>query len=172
MNSFKIKLDIKNFTYGWFIFSILSIILLASLQAYFDYKRAIQDTKISTSNITMLLTKKFENDFEQAENILKLAEYFVVNLPKDNINFYSYSLEKKQALVNDKFKFLISNFSNISVINFADKDGNILYSTNSLNSLVNTLSREYFQMLKNNKNMDTAFSDVVFSLTSNSNAII
>ena len=38
----------------------------------------------------MLLTKKFENDFEQAENILKLAEYFVVNLPKDNINFYSY----------------------------------------------------------------------------------
>ena len=110
MNSFKIKLDIKNFTYGWFIFSILSIILLASLQAYFDYKRAIQDTKISTSNITMLLTKKFENDFEQAENILKLAEYFVVNLPKDNINFYSYSLEKKQALVNDKFKFLISNF--------------------------------------------------------------
>ena len=172
MNSFKIKLDIKNFTYGWFIFSILSIILLASLQAYFDYKRAIQDTKISTSNITMLLTKKFENDFEQAENILKLAEYFVVNLPKDNINFYSYSLEKKQALVNDKFKFLISNFSNISVINFADKDGNILYSSNSLNSLVNTLSREYFQMLKNNKNMDTAFSDVVFSLTSNSNAII
>jgi hypothetical protein len=98
MNSFKIKLDIKNFTYGWFIFSILSIILLASLQAYFDYKRAIQDTKISTSNITMLLTKKFENDFEQAENILKLAEYFVVNLPKDNINFYSYSLEKNKLL--------------------------------------------------------------------------
>lgn len=31
MNSFKIKLDIKNFTYGWFIFSILFIILLASL---------------------------------------------------------------------------------------------------------------------------------------------
>ena len=172
MNSFKIKLDIKNFTYGWFIFSILFIILLASLQAYFEYKRAIENTKISTSNVTMLLSKKFENDFEQAENILKLVEYFVVNLPKDNINFYSYSLEKKQALVNDKFKFLISNFSNISVINFADKDGNILYSSNSLNSLVNTLSREYFQMLKNNKNMDTVFSDVVFSLTSNSNAII
>ena len=172
MNSFKIKLDIKNFTYGWFIFSILSIILLASLQAYFDYKRAIQDTKISTSNITMLLTKKFENDFEQAENILKLAEYFVVNLPKDNINFYSYSLEKKQALVNDKFKFLISNFSNISVINFANKEGDILYSSNSLNSLVNISSREHFQMLKNNKDLNTTFSDVVFTFISNSNAII
>ena len=130
MNFFKINLNIKNFTYGWFIFSILFIILLASLQAYFDYKKAIQDTKISTSHITMLLTKKFENDFEQAENILKLAEYFVVNLPKDNINFYSYSLEKKQALVNDKFKFLVSNFSNVSVINFANKEGDILYSSN------------------------------------------
>ena len=118
MNFFKINLNIKNFTYGWFIFSILFIILLASLQAYFEYKRAIENTKISTSNVTMLLTKKLENDFEQSENILKLAEYFVVNLPKDNINFYSYSLEKKQALVNDKFKFLISHFSNISVINY------------------------------------------------------
>ena len=172
MNSFKIKLDIKNFTYGWFIFSILSIILLASLQAYFDYKRAIQDTKISTSNITMLLTKKFENDFEQAENILKLAEYFVVNLPKENNNFYSSSFDQKKKIVNDKFRFLVSSFSNVSVINFANKEGDILYSSNSLNSLVNTSSREYFKMLKNNKDMDTAFSDVIFSLTSNSNAII
>ena len=172
MNSFKIKLDIKNFTYGWFIFSILFIILLASLQAYFDYKRAIQDIKISTSNITMLLTKKFENDFEQAENILKLAEYFVVNLPKENNNFYSSSFDQKKKIVNDKFRFLVSSFSNVSVINFANKEGDILYSSNSLNSLVNTSSREYFKMLKNNKDMDTAFSDVIFSLTSNSNAII
>ena len=88
MNFFKINLNIKNFTYGWFIFSILIIILLASLQAYFEYKRAIENTKISTSNVTMLLSKKFENDFEQAENILKLAEYFVLTLPKENNNFY------------------------------------------------------------------------------------
>ena len=172
MNSFKIKLDIKNFTYGWFIFSILSIILLASLQAYFDYKRAIQDTKISTSNVTMLLSKKFENDFEQSENILKLAEYVVLTLPKENNNFYSSSFDQKKKIVNDKFRFLVSSFSNVSVINFANKEGDILYSSNSLNSLVNTSSREYFKMLKNNKDMDTAFSDVIFSLTSNSNAII
>src|SRR5574344_184703 len=172
MNFFKINLNIKNFTYGWFIFSILIIILLASLQAYFEYKRAIENTKISTSNVTMLLSKKFENDFEQAENILKLAEYVVLTLPKENNNFFSFIFDQKKKMVNDKFRFLLSSFSNVSVINFADKDGNILYSSNSLNSLVNISSREHFQMLKNNKDMDTAFSDVVFSLTSNSNAII
>ncbi|MCT7638071.1 PAS domain S-box protein [Aliarcobacter butzleri] len=172
MNFFKINLNIKNFTYGWFIFSILIIILLASLQAYFEYKRAIENTKISTSNVTMLLTKKFENDFEQAENILKLAEYVVLTLPKENNNFYSSSFDQKKKIVNDKFRFLLSSFSNVSVINFANKEGDILYSSNSLNSLVNISSREHFQMLKNNKDMDTAFSDVVFSLTSNSNAII
>lgn len=172
MNFFKINLNIKNFTYGWFIFSILIIISLASLQAYFEYKRAIENTKISTSNVTMLLTKKFENDFEQAENILKLAEYVVLTLPKENNNFYSSSFDQKKKIVNDKFRFLLSSFSNVSVINFANKEGDILYSSNSLNSLVNISSREHFQMLKNNKDMDTAFSDVVFSLTSNSNAII
>lgn len=172
MNFFKINLNIKNFTYGWFIFSILFIILLASLQAYFEYKRAIENTKISTSNVTMLLTKKLENDFEQSENILKLAEYVVLTLPKENNNFYSSSFDPKKKIVNDKFRFLLSSFSNVSVINFANKEGDILYSSNSLNSLVNISSREHFQMLKNNKDMDTAFSDVVFSLTSNSNAII
>ncbi|WPD03155.1 response regulator [Arcobacter cryaerophilus gv. pseudocryaerophilus] len=172
MNFFKINLNIKNFTYGWFIFSILFIILLASLQAYFEYKRAIENTKISTSNVTMLLTKKLENDFEQAENILKLAEYVVLTLPKENNNFYSSSFDQKKKIVNDKFRFLLSSFSNVSVINFANKEGDILYSSNSLNSLVNISSREHFQMLKNNKDLNTTFSDVVFTFISNSNAII
>ncbi|WP_141047660.1 response regulator [Aliarcobacter cryaerophilus] len=172
MNFFKINLNIKNFTYGWFIFSILIIILLASLQAYFEYKRAIENTKISTSNVTMLLSKKFENDFEQSENILKLAEYVVLTLPKENNNFYSSSFDQKKKIVNDKFRFLVSSFSNVSVINFANKEGDILYSSNDLSFPINTSDREYFEILKNNKDMDTAFSDVVFSLTSNSNAII
>ncbi|MFY9100544.1 response regulator [Aliarcobacter cryaerophilus] len=172
MNFFKINLNIKNFTYGWFIFSILFIILLASLQAYFEYKRAIENTKISTSNVTMLLSKKFENDFEQSENILKLAEYVVLTLPKENNNFYSSSFDQKKKIVNDKFRFLVSSFSNVSVINFANKEGDILYSSNDLSFPINTSDREYFEILKNNKDMDTAFSDVVFSLTSNSNAII
>ncbi len=172
MNFFKINLNIKNFTYGWFIFSILIIILLASLQAYFEYKRAIENTKISTSNVTMLLTKKLENDFEQSENILKLAEYVILTLPKENTNFYSFSFDQKKKIVNDKFRFLLSNFSNVSVINFANKEGDILYSSNSLNSLVNISSREHFQMLKNNKDLNTTFSDVLFSFTSSSYSII
>ena len=172
MNFFKINLNIKNFTYGWFIFSILFIILLASLQAYFDYKKAIQDTKISTSHITMLLTKKLENDFEQSENILKLAEYFVLTLPKENTNFYSFSFDQKRKTVDDKFKFLVSNFSNISAINFANKEGDILYSSNDLSFPINTSDREYFEILKNNKDLNTTFSDVLFSFTSSSYSII
>ncbi|MCT7516583.1 response regulator [Aliarcobacter cryaerophilus] len=172
MNFFKINLNIKNFTYGWFIFSILIIILLASLQAYFEYKRAIENTKISTSNVTMLLTKKFENDFEQAENILKLAEYVVLTLPKENNNFYSSSFDQKKKIVNDKFRFLLSSFSNISAINFANKEGDILYSSNDLSFPINTSDREYFEILKNNKDLNTTFSDVLFSFTSSSYSII
>ena len=76
--------------------SILFIILLASLQVYFEYKRAIDNTKISTSNVTMLLTKNFENDFEQSENILKLAEYVVLTLPKRITIFIHLVLIKKE----------------------------------------------------------------------------
>ncbi|MGJ0371353.1 response regulator [Aliarcobacter cryaerophilus] len=172
MNFFKINLNIKNFTYGWFIFSILFIILLASLQAYFEYKRAIENTKISTSNLTMLLTKKLENDFEQSENILNLAEYVILTLPKENNNFYSFSFDQKRKTVDDKFKFLVSNFSNISAINFANKEGDILYSSNDLSFPINTSDREYFEILKNNKDLNTTFSDVLFSFTSSSYSIV
>ncbi|PRM87467.1 response regulator [Aliarcobacter cryaerophilus] len=172
MNFFKINLNIKNFTYGWFIFSILFIILLASLQAYFEYKRAIENTKISTSNVTMLLTKKLENDFEQSENILKLAEYVILTLPKENNNFYSFSFDQKRKTVDDKFKFLVSNFSNISAINFANKEDDILYSSNDLSFPINTSDREYFEILKNNKDLNTTFSDVLFSFTSSSYSIV
>lgn len=172
MNFFNINLNIKNFTYGWFIFSIMFIILLASLQAYFEYKRAIENTKISTSNVTMLLTKKLENDFEQSENILKLAEYVILTLPKENNNFYSFSFDQKRKTVDDKFKFLVSNFSNISAINFANKEGDILYSSNDLSFPINTSDREYFEILKNNKDLNTTFSDVLFSFTSSSYSIV
>lgn len=172
MNFFKINLNIKNFTYGWFIFSILFIILLASLQAYFEYKRAIENTKISTSNVTILLTKKLGNDFEQSENILKLAEHVILTLPKENNNFYSFSFDQKRKTVDDKFKFLVSNFSNISAINFANKEGDILYSSNDLSFPINTSDREYFEILKNNKDLNTTFSDVLFSFTSSSYSIV
>ena len=55
----------------------------------------------------MLLTKKLWNDFEQAENILKLAEYGCFNSSKENNNFYSSSFDPKKKIVNDKFRFLL-----------------------------------------------------------------
>ncbi|WP_181403906.1 PDC sensor domain-containing protein, partial [Aliarcobacter cryaerophilus] len=67
-----------------------------------------------------------------------------------NNNFYSSSFDQKKKIVNDKFRFLLSSFSNVSVINFANKEGDILYSSNDLSFPINTSDREYFEILKNN----------------------
>lgn len=69
--------NIKNLTYGWFLFSIIIVIIIALFQVYFEYKKAIKNAITIINNLTTILIEKLENDFDQAYNILKLAEDIV-----------------------------------------------------------------------------------------------
>lgn len=159
--------NIKNFTYSWFIFSIFIVIIIALFQVYFEYKKAIKNAITITNNLTTILTKKLENDFDQANNILKLAEDIVKNLSNEK----KLNSEEKQEFIASKFNFLINNFKNISVINYLDKDGNIIYSSNPLHNKINLSDRRHFLELKNNKDLMLSFSDVIVSRTTNKNSL-
>lgn len=66
---------------------------------------------------------------------------------------------------------MINNFKNISVINYLDKDGNIIYSSNTLHNKINLSDRRHFLELKNNKDLMLSFSDVIVSRTTNKNSL-
>ena len=159
--------NIKNFIYGWFIFSIIVIVIIALLQGYFEYKKSIKDAVSRTYNLTTLLTKKLENDFDQANNILKLAEHIIKTIPNEK----KLNTEEKQEFIASKFNFLINNFKNISVINYLDRDGNIIYSSNTLHNKINLSDRRHFLELKNDKDLMVSFSDVIVSRTTNKNSL-
>lgn len=163
--------NIKNLTYGWFLFSIIVIVIITLLQGYFEYKKSIKDAIIKTNNLTILLTKKLENDFDQANNILKFVENIIKTLPKENKIFQEANFEEKQKLVASRFNFLINNFKNISVINYLDADGNIIYSSNTLQDKINLSDRKHFLELKNNKDLMISFSDVIVSRTTNKTSL-
>lgn len=163
--------NIKNLTYGWFLFSIIVIVIITLLQGYFEYKKSIKDAIIKTNNLTILLTKKLENDFDQANNILKFVENIIKTLPKENKVFQEANFEEKQKLVASRFNFLINNFKNISVINYLDADGNIIYSSNTLQDKINLSDRKHFLELKNNKDLMISFSDVIVSRTTNKTSL-
>lgn len=163
--------NIKNLTYGWFLFSIIVIVIITLLQGYFEYKKSIKDAIIKTNNLTILLTKKLENDFDQANNILKFVENIIKTLPKENKIFQEANFEEKQKLVASRFNFLINNFKNISVINYLDANGNIIYSSNTLQDKINLSDRKHFLELKNNKDLMISFSDVIVSRTTNKNSL-
>ncbi|CAM3807982.1 sensor domain-containing diguanylate cyclase [Arcobacter cloacae] len=163
--------NIKNLTYGWFLFSIIVIVIITLLQGYFEYKKSIKDAIIKTNNLTILLTKKLENDFDQANNILKFVENIIKTLPKENKIFQEANFEEKQKLVASRFNFLINNFKNISVINYLDANGNIIYSSNTLQDKINLSDRKHFLELKNNKDLMISFSDVIVSRTTNKTSL-
>ncbi|XPS40023.1 hypothetical protein ACN2C3_10470 [Aliarcobacter butzleri] len=78
----KKEINTKNFTYNWFILSIFIILTIILLQGYIEYKRSVENAIVKTSNLTILLTKKLENDFEQMDNILKFCPRYYTYTPK------------------------------------------------------------------------------------------
>ncbi|MCG3715482.1 PAS domain-containing protein, partial [Aliarcobacter butzleri] len=160
----KKEINIKNFTNIWFILSIFIILTVILFQSYIEYKRSIENAIIKTNNLTILLAKKLENDFQQIDNILNFTQNIIIKLPKENKLF----LEEKDK---EKFTSLVKNFKDISVINFIDKNGNVIYSSNPLNQNINVSDTTYFKSFKNNKNLVKSFSNVIVSRTTGKNSL-
>ncbi|WP_323660259.1 cache domain-containing protein [Aliarcobacter butzleri] len=167
----KKEINTKNFTYNWFILSIFIILIIILLQGYIEYKRSVENAIVKTNNLTILLTKKLENDFEQMENILNFARDILLTLPKENKLFLEGNDKIKKQIVFEKFNALIKNFKDISVINFIDKNGNIIYSSNPLNYNINISDRAHFQIFIDNKDLIKSFSNVIVSRTTGKNSV-
>ena len=162
----------KNFTYLWFIISICVILLIVILEGFFEYKKSIENASIKTNNLTILLSKKLESDFENTNNLLNFAQNIMLNITKENIFFLEANDKEKKEIISKRFTSLINNSKNINAINFADSNGNIIYSSNSLNNDINVSDREHFQELKNNENLLFSFSDVITSRTTGKESLI
>ncbi|MDN5110293.1 PAS domain S-box protein [Aliarcobacter butzleri] len=167
----KQQINIKNFTNIWFILSIFIVLTVILFQGYLEYKRSVETGIIKTNNLTILLTKKLENDFEQMDNILNFARDILLTLPKENKLFLEGNDKIKKQIVFEKFNSLVKNFKDISVINFIDKNGYILYSSNPLNYNINISDRPQFQIFKDNKDLAESFSNVILSRTTGKNSL-
>ncbi len=167
----KKEINTKNFTYNWFILSIFIILIIILLQGYIEYKRSVENAIVKTSNLTILLTKKLENDFEQMDNILNFTRDILLTLPKENKLFLEGNDKIKKQIVFEKFNALVKNFKDISVINFIDKNGYILYSSNPSNYNINISDRAHFQIFKDNKDLIKSFSNVIVSRTTGKNSV-
>ncbi|KLE06415.1 hypothetical protein AF78_03320 [Aliarcobacter butzleri L353] len=167
----KKEINTKNFTYNWFILSIFIILTIILLQGYIEYKRSVENAIVKTSNLTILLTKKLENDFEQMDNILNFTRDILLTLPKENKLFLEGNDKIKKQIVFEKFNALVKNFKDISVINFIDKNGYILYSSNPSNYNINISDRAHFQIFIDNKDLIKSFSNVIVSRTTGKNSV-
>lgn len=153
----------KNFTYFWFIISIFIIVLIVILEGFLEYKKSIENASIKTNNITILLSKKLESDFENTNNLLKFAQNVILNITKENKYFLEATNEEKKEIISKRFTSLINDSHNINAINYANSNGIVIYSSSSLNNDIDISDRKHFQELKNNENLLISFSDVITS---------
>ena len=65
-------------------FIIVSIVIF---EGVVEYKKSIENASIKTNNLTTLISKKLESDFENTNNLLKYAQNIMLNITKENKYF-------------------------------------------------------------------------------------
>ncbi len=162
----------KNFTYFWFIVSVCIIFLIVILEGFIEYKESIKDASAKTKNLTILLSKKLESDFENTNNLLKFAQNVMLNITKENKYFLEANEKEKREIILKRFTSLINNSHNINAINYVDSNGIIIYSSSFLNNDIDISDKKHFQELKNNENLLISFSDVITSRTTGKESLV
>ena len=107
-------------------FIIVSIVIF---EGVVEYKKSIENASIKTNNLTSLISKKLESDFEYTNNLLNFAHNIILNTIKENKYFLEADDLQKKEIISKKFNSLINNSKNITILNYADSNGNIIYST-------------------------------------------
>ena len=72
--NFKLLTDFNFSSHRWFLVSVFLIIFLFIGQEVSNYQKAIEQVSKETNNLSTLLIKKIEHDFERVDNILLLTK--------------------------------------------------------------------------------------------------
>lgn len=158
----------KTYNHKWFLVSVFVVIFLFSTQEIVNYQKSIENIRKETNNLTILLTKKIENDFERVENILVLAKDSLLNLEENNHIYKDGNFEDKQNIISNKLKIFANSFHEIEDIILIDKEGDIKNSSKK----VNVSDRDYFKRFKNNINLNRGFSEIIVSRLSGNKSFL
>ena len=82
--------DKKNFVYLWFMFFIIVSIVI--FEGVVEYKKSIENASIKTNNLTSLISKKLESDFEYTNNLLNFAQNIILNTIRAACKFHHHKL--------------------------------------------------------------------------------
>lgn len=160
-------MQIKNINFSWLAIAYFTVLCVVLLQGYLEYERIKKDAISTTNNFASLIAKKLESDFNQVNNVLKYSEELIYNdILEENIKNL-----KKDFMVNS-LNSLKNNFCVISALNIVDKNGHVVYSSShSATDNINISDRGHFQLLKNDKTLNTIFSDMITARTTGKESI-
>lgn len=157
------SLRYKKMALFWLITSSLIIFSILFFQIYSDFKKSRYDAGLKVNNIALIVSKQFERDFIQIDNILEIAKYALKNLQNENINFQNSNQDEKKIIIENRLKSFLNNNSILDEIILIDKNGFLTASSNHILEKIDVNDRDYFKSIKENKLLDKGFSSILIS---------
>ncbi len=150
---------------NWFIGVFTLVALFIIIEGYFEYNNSLENAKKQTQNLSLMLEKKIQSDFDQINSVLNFAESIYKIIPHEHKYFKEADKKEQQNIVSNRLKVLVESFEIIERINFIDKDGQLVYSSDTLLQNISVADRPHFQRLKNDPSQVQCFSKIITART-------
>ncbi len=142
---------------SWLLGVFIIVAIFVIVEGYIQYNNTTQNAKTQTQNLSLMLEKKIQSDFDQIDSVLSFAESIYLKLPKEHRDFKNADKKQQQHIVSKRVKALVDSFEIIERINFIDKDGQLVFSSDSIFEDISVADRPHFQKLKNDKKFRDEF---------------
>ncbi|MFP4332297.1 MAG: ATP-binding protein [Campylobacterales bacterium] len=135
------------------------------MEGYLKYHESVQSAKDETKNLTLLLEKMIQSDFNEVNDVLNFAESIFTVMPQEHQDFATASYGEEKSIASRKLRVLADSFKAVEMINFINPNGLILLSSNKMDKNVSVADRPHFQILKNNPDRTQSFSNIITART-------
>ena len=148
----------------------LTLACLLALLGYFlwaSHRQAEEAAEITTRNLVQVIESRLHGDLERAAGLLDFMarEMRPAQLQRQ-------AVAENRVVLSERMASLLMKFPAVSVTNFFDAQGDLLYSSSPATGQFNIADRPFFKPLRDDPKAGLIFSDVQMSRSTGHRALV
>ncbi|HZV53990.1 MAG TPA: response regulator [Rhodocyclaceae bacterium] len=137
---------------------VMTVLLAGGIFGYMllsGYNQEIQGARSAAENLTWLLQQRLDATLRRTDSTLEdLASSAAADTLRADVRL------KFERQINSSLAARRTKFAEVSAFRFIDAEGNLLYTSDPVQSFANLADRPYFKAMRDNPNAGLVFSDV------------
>ncbi|ADH85380.1 ATP-binding protein [Desulfurivibrio alkaliphilus] len=155
----------------WLAVALVLFLALLGVDLLSEHRQHSEKALTSTKNLTQALGLQLNANFEQIDGGLRFVDQMLQFVPSDMQGFAQLSAADQQTVISQRLAALKKIFPGIEGLFVFDAEGRQSYSSIPFTTPISIADRPHFQLLRDNPEIDTTFSDIIIARTTGTDVI-